>query len=165
MSAGQLRAILVLPFNVLLTVPLVLLWRERGLPPGLGSALPVVAGVAFLAVGLSLMVATIRLFHQVGQGTLAPWSPTQKLVVEGPYRRVRNPMISGVLFCLAGEVLVFSSPAVAIWWAIFLVANAIYMPLIEEPGLRERFGADYERYCRHVGRWLPRLTPWDPAGD
>jgi protein-S-isoprenylcysteine O-methyltransferase Ste14 len=149
----------------LLTVPVILLWRERGLPPGLGPALLVAAGALLLAMGLSLMVATIRLFHRVGQGTLAPWNPTQKLVVEGPYRRVRNPMISGVLFCLAGEALLFASPAIATWWALFLLGNSIYMPLVEEPGLRARFGTDYERYCRHVRRWLPRLTPWDPAGS
>ena len=49
------------------------------------------------------MVATIRLFVTVGKGTLAPWNPTQKLVVQGVYRHVRNPMISGVMFILAGR--------------------------------------------------------------
>jgi protein-S-isoprenylcysteine O-methyltransferase Ste14 len=161
-SGAQLRAILLLPANVLVTVPLALLWWEGALPPELAGGPALAAGLACLAVGVTLMVATIRLFHRVGRGSLAPWSPTRKLVVEGPYRYVRNPMISGVLFNLLGEALLFTSPAIAGWWALFWLGNAIYMPLLEEPGLRRRFGADYERYCRHVRRWLPRLSPWDP---
>ena len=31
--------------------------------------------------------------------------------------------------------------------------------LYEEPGLRERFGGEYERYLDEVPRWLPRLRP------
>ena len=42
-------------------------------------------------------------------------------------------------------------------------ANAIHMPLVEEPQLRERFGADYERYAANVPRWRPRLRPWSPG--
>jgi len=44
-----------------------------------------------------------------------------------------------------------------------LFINAIYIPLLEEPGLVRRFGADYETYRRHVPRWIPRLSPWNPA--
>jgi protein-S-isoprenylcysteine O-methyltransferase Ste14 len=44
-----------------------------------------------------------------------------------------------------------------------LVINVIYIPLLEEPQLRERFGASYDAYCRHVPRLLPRLRPF--TGD
>ena len=40
--------------------------------------------------------------------------------------------------------------------------NALYLPLVEEPGLRKRFGADYDAYRANVARWLPRLSPWEP---
>ena len=59
--------------------------------------------------GILLMVAAIRLFVTIGKGTLAPWNPTQKLVVHGVYRHVRNPMISGVMFILLGEFLLAAS--------------------------------------------------------
>ena len=84
-------------------------------------------------------------------------------MVRGPYRHVRNPMISGVGFVLLGEAATFQSLGLLIWFAGFAAANAIYMPLAEEPGLRRRFGEDYERYSRNVPRWLPRLRPWDPG--
>jgi hypothetical protein len=43
--------------------------------------------------------------------------------------------------------------------------NAIYFPLFEEPGLRRRFGEDYERYRGNVPRWIPRFRPWDPRSE
>ena len=123
----------------------------------------IVLGGATLALGLALIVETVALFATVGKGTLAPWDPTARLVVRGPYRRVRNPMISGVLCVLIGEALLFGSSALLAWFAIAFAVNAVYFPLVEEPGLRRRFGADYEAYSAAVPRWLPRLRPWHPA--
>ena len=123
----------------------------------------VVLGGLVVALGLALIVQTVALFATVGDGTLAPWDPTSRLVVRGPYRRVRNPMISGVLCVLLGEALLFGSPAVLAWFAVVFAINAVYFPLVEEPGLQDRFGADYEAYRAAVPRWLPRLRPWQPA--
>jgi len=98
---------------------------------------------------------------------LAPWDPPRHLVVRGPYRHVRNPMISGVVFVLFGEALVLLSGPHAQWALIFLVINFIYIPLLEEQRLKARFGEEYIEYCRHVPRLLPRLRPWTPtrSGD
>lgn len=120
------------------------------------------AGIAVFLAGLVLAAGTIRRFATQGEGTLAPWDPPRKLVVAGVYRRVRNPMISGVLGMLAGEGLFFGSTAVLEWFAVFAALNAIYIPLIEEPGLMVRFGRDYLVYRAHVPRWIPRVTPWEP---
>jgi protein-S-isoprenylcysteine O-methyltransferase Ste14 len=105
------------------------------------------------------MVATIRLFVTVDKGTLAPWVPTQHLVVQGVYRHVRNPMISGVLFVLLGEVMITASLPLFCWFAFAGLLNAVYIPLSEEPGLVKRFGEEYQTYKRNVPRWVPRLTP------
>jgi protein-S-isoprenylcysteine O-methyltransferase Ste14 len=131
----------------------------------LGSAaraIAVAAGVLLLALGLYLFVTTVRLFASVGHGTLAPWDPPDRLVVRGPYRHLRHPMITGVAFVLAGEALLFESTGITIALAVFVAVNALYLPLVEEPRLIARFGADYERYRRHVPRWLPRRRGWDP---
>jgi protein-S-isoprenylcysteine O-methyltransferase Ste14 len=79
--------------------------------------------------------------------------------VQGPYRHVRNPMITGVALILGGEALFFQSLALAILLAVFVGVNAIYFPLVEEPGLSRRFGAEYDDYRRRVPRWVPRLRP------
>ena len=114
-------------------------------------------GGLLIAAGVALVVWTVTLFANVGHGTLAPWDPTSQLVVGGPYRHVRNPMITGVGTILAGEALFFRSWGISLELAVFAVVNAIYFPLVEEPGLQRRFGAEYEEYRARVPRWLPRV--------
>jgi protein-S-isoprenylcysteine O-methyltransferase Ste14 len=69
-------------------------------------------------------------------------------------------MISGVVFVLFSEALILMSRPHLTWALTFLAANFIYIPLLEEPQLKRRFGEDYVEYCRHVPRLIPRLKPW-----
>ena len=144
---------MLLPGTVAIVIPAVVVWL------GGSNIEPVttVIGALLIAIGLALVAWTVRLFVGVGRGTLAPWDPTSTLVVCGPYRYVRNPMITGVATILAGEALLFRSWGLVVEIAIFVVVNALYFPLVEEPGLRRRFGAEYEEYRARVPRWLPRV--------
>jgi protein-S-isoprenylcysteine O-methyltransferase Ste14 len=155
-------AIGLLPVMVTGVVPALIVWRTDEAGLGWSRALP---GAALIAIGLLLVAETVALFVKVGRGTLAPWDPTERLVVRGPYRRVRNPMISGALFILLGEAALLGSVPLVLWFAGVLAVNAVYIPLVEEPGLSRRFGEDYAAYRAAVPRWLPRLRPWDPARD
>ncbi len=150
-------AIGLLPVVVTLVVPAAIVRQDRPVEVRWALALP---GGALIAAGLALVVWTIALFGTVGKGTLAPWDPTSRLVVRGPYRHVRNPMISGVLGILLGEAVLLGSVPLLVWFGLVFAVNAVYMPLVEEPGLRRRFGEDYETYKAHVPRWVPRLRPW-----
>ena len=84
-----------------------------------------------------------------------------KLVIRGPYRHVGNPMITGVLLVLFSEALFFRSWPIALWMILFFFGNSVYFPLIEEKGLKERFGDDYREYKSHVPCWIPRLRAWN----
>ena len=118
--------------------------------------MPVVAGCALIAAGLALMYRTTSpLFARIGEGTLAPWDRRAAWSCWAPYRHVRNPMITGVLAILLGEAVLLGSAALLVWFGAFFTVNAIWMPLVEEPGLVERFGEDYRRYRRAVPRWIP----------
>jgi protein-S-isoprenylcysteine O-methyltransferase Ste14 len=108
-----------------------------------------------------MLVWTILLFARVGKGTLAPWQPTQQLVIRGPYKYTRNPMISGVVGILTGEALWFNSWPILVWAGIFFCINTLYFIKIEEPSMMRRFGESYLQYKRAVPRWLPRLTPYE----
>ncbi len=162
MTWGMLRAIVILPGTALVFVPAAILWATGAL--GAPLATPGQPGFWLAALlggaGLVFAVWTGSLFARVGEGTPAPWEPPRKLVVRGPYRHVRNPMITSVLAMLAAEALLFQSWPIGAWLVIFFGANAIYFPLSEEPGLGRRFGEDYARYKENVPRWLPRLKPW-----
>jgi len=117
-------------------------------------------GAVLLAFGLMLFGWCVGLFARVGQGTLAPWDPTQRLVAEGPYRFVRNPMITGVAAMLLGEAPLFGSLLLALWAVLFIAINHTYFVLSEEPGLAQRFGDSYQVYKANVPRWIPRPRPW-----
>lgn len=148
------RAIGALPFSAAVIVPATLLASsEQDVELTLPRA---IAATPLLAAGLALFVATNRLFARDGEGTLAPWDPPSRLVVRGPYRRLRHPMITGVACVLLGEATLFGSRSLLVWFACFVAVNAAYLPLVEEPRLIRRFGEDYERYREQVPRWLPR---------
>lgn len=163
MFLRHLLAFAALPFTVTVLVPL---WiaRRYGATVAVGSSAWQVAeqlmGLASLAVGLCLFGESLRLFIVKGRGTLAPWDPPRHLVVDGLYRFVRNPMISGVLFIVFGEALVLRSWPHGWWAVLFLCSNLVWIPLFEEPQLQVRFGEPYREYRRHVRRFLPRLRPW-----
>jgi protein-S-isoprenylcysteine O-methyltransferase Ste14 len=154
---------LALPFTIAILVPAwigrrtgaTVRWPDSGF-----EWLLAIAALLCLAAGLTLFAWTLRLFFTQGRGTLAPWDPPRELVIAGPYRYVRNPMITGVLFVLLAEALILQSWPHARWLALFGLMNAIYLPLVEEPGLSRRFGADYTLYRRHVPRFVPRISPW-----
>lgn len=161
----HLLAVALLPVTVAVLVPF---WIARrygvAVTPGTsGTALLAPgAGLVVVAAGLALFLASLRQFVVVGRGTLAPWDPPRHLAIGGVYRFVRNPMIAGVIVILVGEALALRSGPHALWALGFLAINLVYVPLLEEPRLRRRFGDAYATYCRHVPRIVPRLRPWTP---
>ena len=164
----HLLSILLLPFVMVVIIPRWLLrigWRSdtRWIDGTVPAASAHIAGIVIFLCGFALSAWCVSLFARVGKGTLAPWDPTRHLVVAGPYRHVRNPMISGVLAMLVGESIFLGSRVIAIWAATFFVINNIYFLISEEPGLERRFGAAYREFKAAVPRWLPRATPWKNA--
>ena len=157
-------SIAILPFNVLITIPVFILSLEKSNSSNFIVNLPtwiiIPIGILTLIIGLFLILQTISLFYKKGKGTLAPWNPTQKLVVEGPYQYVRNPMISGVLCVLIAESLFLKSVPIFYWALFFFTLNSVYFLLKEEPDLSKRFGEGYEIYKKNVPRWIPRSKPW-----
>ena len=127
-------------------------WHAEDQPLGLR----ILGGVVF-AIGAALVLETTARFAVQGRGTPAPWAPPERFVERGSYRFVRSPMYLGVLALIVGQALLLGREILFAWavaaWLIF----QLFLVLHEEPELRRRFGAQYEGYSRHVGRWLPRL--------
>jgi protein-S-isoprenylcysteine O-methyltransferase Ste14 len=164
MTFEWIRTIIILPVNVLVFIPAILLYCV-GYRWTLNHPALLVLGVIFLLFGLSLAGWTMRLFAVIGKGTAAPWNPPKKLVVSGPYCHVRNPMITSVLTMLLAEALLLNT-----WWCgglfvLFWLGNMIYFPFFEEKDLEKRFGESYLEYKRNVPRWIPRLTPWNVPAE
>jgi protein-S-isoprenylcysteine O-methyltransferase Ste14 len=117
-------------------------------------------GGLLLAAGILILLDSFVRFAVQGLGTPAPVFPTRRLVVTGLYRYVRNPMYVAVVAAIAGQGLIFGSLHVLEYAAIAWLICHLFVIAYEEPALRSTFGAEYERFCREVPRWLPRLKPW-----
>jgi protein-S-isoprenylcysteine O-methyltransferase Ste14 len=119
-------------------------------------------GWIVVAIGVAICLPCVLYFAWKGVGTPMPLDPPRKLVVTGPYRWVRNPMYVGMAFLLVGEALVFPllTRFLLVEAVLAFALVATFVVVYEEPKLRRTFGSDYEEYCRHVRRWIPRLTPW-----
>lgn len=112
----------------------------------------VVGGIIYFWCSISFVFS--------GKGTPIHTMPPKKLVVKGLYRFVRNPMYLAGYLILAGEVLLFQSKGVFIY---LLVMFGVFNFLVvgrEEARLGKRFGESYKQYCKSVGRWIPRLSPY-----
>ena len=115
-----------------------------------------IAGMIFGVAGAALALACIFTFAFVGKGTPAPFDPPRRLVIQGPYRGVRNPMYIGAALALSGAALYNRSSALLAYVGAFLLVTHLFVVMYEEPTLRRTFGKDYEVYCQQAGRWWPR---------
>jgi protein-S-isoprenylcysteine O-methyltransferase Ste14 len=164
----HLLSILAFPVMVTLVVPALMLapahpQANAGSPLNIGL---VVVGGLLIAGGFGMWLWTVSLFHRIGKGTLGlgkVMGEPVHLVVVGPYRHVRNPMISGVLAILLGEAAIAASGSLLLWFAIFLTLQEIALRVWEEPHLTQRYGSEYVDYRQNVPRWIPRISAWAPA--
>lgn len=120
----------------------------------------VAAGAVLIAASLAVLLHAFARFALEGTGTPAPVAPTDKLVVGGVYRYVRNPMYVAVISIILGQSLIFAHWPLVAYAALVGAAMAAFVRGYEEPVLARRYGAQYEAYRGAVPGWLPRLTPW-----
>jgi protein-S-isoprenylcysteine O-methyltransferase Ste14 len=148
----QLTISLLLPITVVVIIPLILLItiEKRQILTIFNKNIFLLSiGLVLIVLVLALFIECIASFYNIGKGTLMPISTlqTHKLIIKGPYKYVRNPMIVEVITILFGGVFIFNSLTILIFNLLFFIANLIYIPLLEEKGLIKRFGKDY-LFCK-----------------
>lgn len=139
--------------------------RLLGLPRLPGAPLRVLLGLPLVAGGALLAGMSASRFFRA-RGTPVPFNPPRELVVAGPYRWSRNPMMTGLLTAMLGGAFMLRSAALA---AIVLPVVALIMYLVirfvEEPELEQRFGEAYRRYRAATPRFVPRLRAGRQRAD
>jgi protein-S-isoprenylcysteine O-methyltransferase Ste14 len=119
-------------------------------------------GGALVVAGSVVVLHAFARFVTEGSGTPAPVAPTQRLVVGGLYRYVRNPMYVAVGTTIIGQALLLGRPPLVAYAAVFYLVVVAFVRGYEEPLLSARYGDEYRAYCRAVPGWWPRLRPWTP---
>ena len=112
------------------------------------------AGALLLLLGFVLALRAGLLLAGRGRPRRGP---RPAFVLAGPYLRLRNPLFLGGLLFAAGAALAARSVWLAALVAVAGAALHVWVTRVEEPALRERFGAAYAEYVRRVPRWLPRV--------
>ena len=111
------------------------------------------AGATLAVWGFVMIVMGTRRFQAAGTN-IPPNLPTTALVVDGIYRRTRNPLYLGATLVYLGLSVVAGS-----FWAIGLVVpllGVINTGVIarEERYLERKFGDAYRAYKARVRRWV-----------
>ena len=133
-------------------------WQVRG---PLAYWAPVrTAGLITLILGAIVLVLAFVRFVAEGRGTPAPVAPTERLVIGGLYRYVRNPMYLAVVAVITGQGLALGQPILLGYAAAVWVTVASFVRCYEEPALARQFGEQYQAYRRAVPAWRPRTRPW-----
>lgn len=148
---------LLLPGSVTVIIPYSLV-RWEGSKTDLNLGIVRVLGLVPIVAGILFYVWTVSDFVRRGGGTPAPTDPPKSLVVDGLYRRVRNPMYVGAMFVLLGEVMMFEKFVLLAYATLVFVAFHLFIVGYEEPTLLKKFGKKYELYCSSVPRWIPRFS-------
>jgi protein-S-isoprenylcysteine O-methyltransferase Ste14 len=151
-ALGSLLFLVVAPGVVAGLIPYALTDWDSNDPP---VALQI-AGIVLIAAGLAVLLDAFARFVREGLGTPAPVAPTEKLVVGGLYRYVRNPMYLAVGAIIAGQALLLGQTVLLAWLAIFAAAVVAFVKGYEEPTLAHTYGEEYERYKAEVPGWWPR---------
>ena len=137
-------------------------WQVRG---PLAHWAPVrAAGLITLILGAIVLVQAFVRFVAEGRGTPAPVAPTERLVIGGLYRYVRNPMYLAVVAVITGQGLALGQPVLLGYAAAVWVTVASFVRCYEEPALARQFGDQYRAYRRAVPAWRPRTRPWRQDG-
>jgi protein-S-isoprenylcysteine O-methyltransferase Ste14 len=115
-------------------------------------------GAVTAIVGLFFMAWSVLTFVTIGKGTAVPIAPPRKLIVSGPYKFCRNPMILGAMLYYLGVGTYFGSLRIGIvMFLLSLIIGSCYIKLIEEKELQLKFGADYEEYKKNKPFLIPKF--------
>ena len=136
-----------------LALPLVFVPGPHVLSSAVGAAL---LGLGVAILGQSVRIGTIGLEYII-RGGRDRRVYAEKLVTDGVYAHSRNPMYVGNLLIIVGVAITSNSwGCVGIVVPLFTFAY-LAITCAEEEYLRRSFGEAYDRYCRDVPRFLPRL--------
>ncbi len=155
-AVGSLVFLAVAPGLVAGVIPWLLTgWSSHACP----APVRLIGGV-LIGAGVAVLLSAFGRFVIEGIGTPAPVAPTERLVVGGAYRHVRNPMYLAVATVIGGQALLFGQVVLLVYAVVFVAAVTAFVRGYEEPTLAGKFGEEYEAYMRAVPRWRPRVRPW-----
>ena len=142
-------------FTALFVSAAIIVDRLLNLPRPLPDGARLLVSIPMIAVGVSVTSWSVFHFLKV-KGTPVPFNPPPKVVKTGPYRYVRNPMLTGVFLILFGVGFGVNSFSLVVFFApLCVLINVWELKKIEEPELLRRLGDEYIEYRRQTPMFIP----------
>ena len=152
-AAGSILFLAAAPAVVAGLVPWLLTGWGSADPPVLLKAV----GWLLIGIGVAVLLDAFGRFALEGLGTPAPVASTERLVVGGLYRYVRNPMYLAVAAVILGQAAMLGRVVLVLYALAFGATAWSFVHWYEEPTLLRRYGGAYEEYRGAVPGWWPRL--------
>jgi protein-S-isoprenylcysteine O-methyltransferase Ste14 len=135
------------------------LYRKSILAKDLGTnIIPISLGL--VCMGAAIYISKKRRQYLTfgllaGNPELSPKKYPGKLLSGGPYARIRHPRYVEVSLLTLGYTLLANYPAA---YLMFVLSTPLFfiVVILEERELHQRFGKEYEEYCRQVPRFIPK---------
>ena len=115
-------------------------------------------GLVLFVPALAFILWTLYVFGSKGQGTPVPYEATQHLVIEGPYRMIRNPMEFALSTLMGAIAIILASYFGIILFLYTCLLCHWYTVKLEEPEMEARFGKEWSDYKANVPRWIPKFN-------
>ena len=140
------------PFWLLFSLALV--WGLDALVPwGIFGPSGRTAGAAVAGIGLFLILGAAAQLA-ANRTTFIPKRTPSRIVTGGFFRLSRNPIYLGDVLILAGLVLYFDAVLSLVLVPLLLLVLEKRFVVSEENRLRQKFRADFARYCQKTRRWI-----------
>ncbi|MBN2546517.1 MAG: isoprenylcysteine carboxylmethyltransferase family protein [Spirochaetes bacterium] len=123
--------------------------------------LRIILSFPFFLIGLIFQIWSNTALFFIGRGGpadafgIAVSPRTQKLVVNGPYRYTRNPMVFGTFLIYFGLSVLLDSLICFIMLIVLLFVAVVYLKLIEEKRLLNEFKIEFIKYKNRVPMIMP----------
>ncbi len=146
-------------FTVLFVLAAILADQLLDLPSILPESAKLPVSLPLMTVGVFIAAWSALHFFKV-KGTPVPFNPPPKVVKTGPYRYVRNPMLTGVFLLLFGIGFAVNSISMVIFFTpLYILVNVWELKNIEEPELIKRLGNEYIAYKSQTPMFIPGFRP------
>ena len=152
-----MRLELKVPPVLVLAIAALLMWAVARATPRLNLQYPfrVLVAAALFVLGIAIVLRGVLAFREAST-TVDPRFPenASHIVSSGIYRFTRNPMYLGMLVMLIAWMAWLSNVGTIVIPVLFALYITRWQIVPEERALAEKFGADYEAYCKSVRRWV-----------
>lgn len=137
-----------------IAVPLII-EAELNIPKFLTYPWSVIFSIPFIAVGVFYTFWSLIEFFK-SKGTPVPFSPPPQLIVKGPYKYSRNPMVTGLFMQMFGLGILLGSILITfVFTPLYILLHYRLLKTVEEPELELRLGNAYVEYKNNVPMFLP----------